>query len=111
MIHRHTIIGTSIALLLASSHATGFNIVSELPTPSPMMAVSSRPAPLGQSIRWESEPFISTPTIEEIPGLFRGIPRDQGNNLLFSNSLNRLNDLGTPYYIDVLDNFGHRRRC
>ena len=36
---------------------------------------------------------------------FRGIVLDQGNNLLFSNSLNRLDDQGKPFYIDVLDNF------
>ncbi|MEM7315104.1 MAG: PEP-CTERM sorting domain-containing protein [Planctomycetota bacterium] len=36
---------------------------------------------------------------------FRGIPVNQGNNLLPSNSLNRLNDTGEPFYIDVLDTF------
>jgi len=37
---------------------------------------------------------------------FRGLTKDQGNNLLFSDSLNRLEDTGNPFYIDILDNFG-----
>lgn len=36
---------------------------------------------------------------------FRGIPVNQGNNLLPSNSLNRMADTGAPFYIDVLDTF------
>ena len=36
---------------------------------------------------------------------FRGIPVNQGNNLLPSNSLDRFVDTGEPFYIDVLDSF------
>ncbi len=36
---------------------------------------------------------------------FRGIIRDQGNNLLFSDLVNRLTDTGNPYYIDISDDF------
>ena len=36
---------------------------------------------------------------------FRGIPVNQGNNLLPSNSLDRMGDTGEPFYIDVLDSF------
>ena len=36
---------------------------------------------------------------------FRGLPKDQGNNLLFSDSLDRLTLSGKPFYIDVRDQF------
>ena len=70
----------------------------ELQLPSQSMpdfreAPSDWPA---ESVRSASRPMS---------GGFRGIPLDQGNNLLFSNSLNRWVDHGKPFFIDVLDDF------
>ena len=38
--------------------------------------------------------------------MFRGITLDQGDNRLYSNALDRLDDLDKPYFIDIHDRFG-----
>ena len=96
------VVSALTVLISVPSFGLDFQSRADLTTAMPLASTEVSPSDLPAA-----QTFTDAPEgiIQYRMSTFRGIPRNQGDNLLYANVLNRMDDLGQPFFIDMQDQF------